>query len=165
MYPTLLEIAGVTMDKQPPLDGISLTSLLDGKMTKRPGPMGFWSYPPKTKSGVSGEKWMQELLKEQQEGKPVADQSRLYLDAGEIKKQYGEDDFFGHAAWLDWPWKLHRIEGDKKRVYLALYNLEDDPGEKRNVRSEHADKVDAMKSQLERWMASVIHSLNGNDYA
>ena len=164
MYPTLLEIAGLTMDKQPPLDGISLTPLLDGKMKKRPEPMGFWSYPPKTKSGVKGEKWMQELLEEQREGKSVADQSRLCLDAGEIKKQYAEDHFFGHAAWLDWPWKLHRIENDKRRVYWALYNLNDDPGEKRNLRSEHADKVEAMKAQLERWMASVIRSLNGEDY-
>jgi len=165
MYPTLLEIAGVTMDKQPPLDGISLTPLLDGKMTKRPEPMGFWDYPPKTKRGVPGEKWMQELLKEQKEGKPVADRSRLCLDAGEIKTQYAEDDFNGHAAWLDWPWKLHRIEEGKRPVSWELYNLEDDPGEKRNMRLEHADKIDTMKSQLERWMVSVIRSLNGKDYA
>jgi len=60
---------------------------------------------------------------------------------------------------------LHRIEIDKRPVYVTLYNFKDDPGEKRNIRSKHADKVDPMKSQLERWMASVIDSLNGKDYA
>lgn len=41
IYPTLLEIAGVTMPDQPVLDGLSLVPLLDGKMQQRPKPLGF----------------------------------------------------------------------------------------------------------------------------
>ena len=41
MYPTLLEITGVTMPNQPPLDGISLVPLLNGTMKERPKPVGF----------------------------------------------------------------------------------------------------------------------------
>jgi len=47
IYPTLLEIAGVRMEGQPPLDGTSLVPLIEGKMTERPKPMGFWDYPIK----------------------------------------------------------------------------------------------------------------------
>jgi arylsulfatase A-like enzyme len=45
MYPTILDIAGVTMPHQPVLDGISLVPLLDRRMTRREKPMGFLSGP------------------------------------------------------------------------------------------------------------------------
>jgi len=41
MYPTVLDIAGITMAHQPVLDGISLLPLFDGKMKTRPKPLGF----------------------------------------------------------------------------------------------------------------------------
>ncbi|NIP69547.1 MAG: sulfatase-like hydrolase/transferase, partial [Planctomycetales bacterium] len=45
IYPTLLEVTGVSMKGQPPLDGISLVPLIAGEMRARPRPMGFWDYP------------------------------------------------------------------------------------------------------------------------
>jgi arylsulfatase A-like enzyme len=45
MYPTILDIAGVTMPHQPVLDGVSLVPLLDGRMPRREKPMGFLSGP------------------------------------------------------------------------------------------------------------------------
>lgn len=43
IYPTVLEAAGITVTAQVlPLDGISLMPLLDGRMTERPRPIGFW---------------------------------------------------------------------------------------------------------------------------
>lgn len=41
IYPTLLEITGVTMPNQPVLDGISLVPLIEGRMQERPKPLGF----------------------------------------------------------------------------------------------------------------------------
>lgn len=41
IYPTLLEITGVTVPQQPVVDGVSLVPLLDGKMMARPKPIGF----------------------------------------------------------------------------------------------------------------------------
>jgi len=41
IYPTLLELTGVKVDRQPVLDGVSLVPLLEGKMTERPRPIGF----------------------------------------------------------------------------------------------------------------------------
>ncbi|UCD48820.1 MAG: sulfatase-like hydrolase/transferase [Phycisphaerales bacterium] len=161
IYPTLLEIAGVRMPQQPPLDGVSLVPLIEGQMGSRPQPMGFWDHPARGIRTPSKE-WMGSLMKAQQAGRDVDDPSRLRRDAGEISEQYPEDRFPGHAAWLDWPWKLHRIE--KNDVKFELYNLADDPQESRNVCDVQPERANTMKTQLEAWLASVARSLNGKDY-
>ena len=43
MYPTVLDIVGVTMEHQPVIDGISLMPLFEGTMESRPKPLGFAS--------------------------------------------------------------------------------------------------------------------------
>ena len=165
IYPTVLGILGLRLKRQPPLDGISLVPLIEGNMRARPRPMGFWDYPI---GGVStpSSKWMSQLLKAQQAGKEVDDASRLRLNAGKLDRQYPEDSYPGHAAWLDWPWKLHRKQkkGDKGAVSLELYDLADDPKEEKNLVGRHPDRVGSMKSDLEDWLASVVRSLNGKDY-
>jgi len=162
-YPTLLEITGVRMKHQPPLDGVSLVELIDGKMTARPTPMMFWKYPGGG-IGTPSSKLMADLLKAQQAGKRVPDGARLCLDAGKIGRKYPEDVFPGHAACLDWPWKLHRRAGRRGAPTVQLYNLAEDPKETQNVVAAHAKRVDAMKSALEKWQTSVLRSLNGADY-
>lgn len=163
IYPTLLEITGVRMKNQPPLDGISLVSLIDNRMQTRPKPMGFWDHPTKGISTPSL-KWMSELLEVQKAGTESKETFRLRLDAGKITKQYPLDSFPGHAAWLDWPWKLHRIQIQKGDVKFELYNLENDPNEQNNLIAQNTDRVNSMKSQLQAWLTSVVNSLNGNDY-
>ncbi|MHC4738709.1 MAG: sulfatase-like hydrolase/transferase [Planctomycetota bacterium] len=164
IYPTLVEIAGNCPKKQLPIDGISLVPLIDGKMNSRPEPMGFWHFP---EGGVPtpSKKLMEELLQLQKAGREVTDPVRLRFEASVITKQYSEDTFPGHAAWLDWPWKLHRIENKKtKIVRFELYNLEEDPMEKIDLVAKHQDRLEALKQQLQKWQLSVIQSLNGKDY-
>ena len=43
MYPTVLDITGVSMEHQPVIDGISILPLMDRRMEKRPKPLGFIS--------------------------------------------------------------------------------------------------------------------------
>ena len=162
IYPTLLDIVGMKIERQPVLDGISLVSLIEGEMKKRPRPMGFWDYPIRGISTPS-KKFMSELLAAQKQGNEVGDRSRLRLEAGKITKKYPEDRLAGHSAWLDWPWKLHRIENNKG-VKFELYNLADDPEEKSNLVGREPGQVQAMKGKLEAWQRSVVRSLNGEDY-
>lgn len=162
IYPTLLEIVGVKMQNQPPLDGISLVPLIKGKMDARPKPMGFWDHPTGG-IGTPSKKLMSELLELQKSGREVDDPARLRLDAGRITKKYPEDSFPGHAAWLDWPWKLHRIE-TKERIKFELYNLAKDPQEKNNISAQKTERVGIMRDKLEQWQKSVVGSLNGEDY-
>ncbi|MBN1293960.1 MAG: sulfatase-like hydrolase/transferase [Candidatus Latescibacteria bacterium] len=164
IYLTLLQIAGITyIPGQTPVDGISLVNLIDGKITSRSKPMGFWDYPI---AGIStpSHQWMMELLEAQKDGDPTGDTARLRLNAGDITKQYPEDDFPGHAAWLDWPWKLHRIQGENGDVTLELYNLSVDAGENNNLVNSESDRVANMRPALEKWLTCVVQSLNGKDY-
>lgn len=164
IYPTLLEIAGVTIKNQPPLDGISLVPLIDNKMKSRVKPIGFWKYPVGGTTEGSSVKLMTELLKEQQEGVTVIDSAKLDLDAGIISQKYPDNILPGHAAWLDWPYKLHRICSKNDEVKLELYNLEVDPEEKNDLSGGKSVLVKSMQAQIEKWQKSVIYSLNGGDY-
>ncbi|WP_372946922.1 sulfatase-like hydrolase/transferase [Mariniphaga sp.] len=163
IFPTLLEVAGVIPENLPVLDGISLLPAMEEKMKNRPQPMGFWQYPAPGRRTPSAQ-WMAELFEAQKQGKMVSDSSRLVLEAGDISAQYPEDSFPGHAAWLDWPWKLHRIQNNSGDIKLELYQLENDSLEQNNLAEIESAKVESMLSQLEEWQHSVITSLNGNDY-
>jgi len=164
IYPTLLEIVGVTMENQPPLDGISLLPVVEGRMDARPAPMGFWDYPI---GGIStpSAKWMAELLAAQQAGGEPADTEKLRLDAGEIKQQFPLDVLPGHSAWVDGDWKLHRIAGkDGQNVRIELYSLAADPEERNDLAVKEAGRAERMRGALEAWQQSVVRSLNGEDY-
>jgi hypothetical protein len=108
---------------------------------------------------------MAELLQAQQtDPGAVPDSFRLRLDAGEIGEEHPEGSLPGHAAWLDWPWKLHRIENEEGEVALELYDLANDSEEANNLLSDHGDRVASMTAELEAWQRSVVASLNGQDY-
>jgi arylsulfatase A-like enzyme len=169
IYPTLLDIVGITMPNQPPLDGVSLRPLIEGaSQTERP-PMGFWDFPA---GGIStpSDAWMAELLKAQRAGGEPDNSARLKLDAGKITKHYPTDKFAGHAAWIDGDWKLHRT-GKKKAGAnngpggWELYNLASDSQEKQDVSASEPERVAAMQKALDAWQRSVVESLNGGDYA
>ncbi|MEN8126801.1 MAG: sulfatase-like hydrolase/transferase [Planctomycetota bacterium] len=163
IYPTLLEAAGIKAAHQRTLDGISLVDLIDGKMKERPTPMGFWNYPF-AGTPVSNQTWMEEVLKVQSREEQIDDPEMLFRNAGKIEKQYPTDRFPGHAAWLDWPWKLHRIEHKKGKINLELYNLSEDANEKKNLASQQPQQTKAMRAKLQAWQESVVRSLNGKDY-
>ena len=164
IYPTLLEIVGVTMENQPPLDGISLVPLIKGKMTARPKPMGFWDYPQRGISTPSHQ-WMTELLTAQEAGREPEDTEKLRLDAGKITKRYSETELPGHSAWIDGDWKLHRIaDNSGSKVKFELYQLAEDREEKNDLCAGQSDRAEKMKTALEAWQRSVIESLNGEDY-
>lgn len=163
-YPTLLEIAGAGPAHQPPLDGMSLAALIENRLAARTRPIGFWQYPARGVRTPSAE-WMSDLLEKQKSGKEETDPARLMPDAGKITQAYPEDSFPGHAAWLDWPWKLHRIQDESGGVRTELYNLADDPMEEKDACAAQASRAKAMRTALEDWLASVASSLNGKDYS
>jgi hypothetical protein len=160
IYPTVLELAAATIPAgQPPLDGLSLVPLLDGQMTERPKPLGFWEYPVGGK-GMSSGNLLKELRAEQ-----AAGEQKPAPPEGTIDRQYPTDQFPGHAAWIDGDWKLHRIVGKQdENVRYALYNLLTDRSEKNDLAGQEADRVARMKAALADWQKSVLKSLNGGDY-
>lgn len=162
MYPTLLAMAGVTVENDHPLDGIDVTDILDGKVHRRRRPMGFWHQFQGGQSTWS-DRILKAIMEKQQAGEPVPhDPARMKKDIDQFP-QFAEDTAKGHAAWHDWPWKLHRFNNGQT---YELYNLQNDPMETNNLAADadHQPRSRAMQKDLDRWMRSVVRSINGNDY-
>jgi len=163
VLPTILEIAGVSSEGLPVLDGVSLLQLLNNQMSERTKPIGFWKHPTGGLP-VAAKQIMADLLSKQQSDQPELETSLLHLDAGNITVEYPEDTLPGHAAILDWPYKLHRIYNRNGEVKFELYDLEADSAEANNIAEANPDILKTMTGQLEEWMISVVGSLKGNDY-
>ncbi len=164
IYPTLLEITGVRVDNQPPVDGVSLVPIIEGRAEKRKRPIGFWNY---SISGIRtpSAQWMAELLEAQQAGGDLQpyEASRR---AGELPNPaYPLDKFPGHAAWIDGDWKLHRIAKPNGALTWELYNLAADPAEETDLAASQDERTRNMRRQLDAWLRGVVRSLNGEDYA
>ncbi|MBK1832593.1 sulfatase-like hydrolase/transferase [Roseibacillus ishigakijimensis] len=161
LYPTLLAWAGISTPPPHPLDGIDITPLLAEDSPGPRPPLGFWHHFQEGQSTHS-DAILQDLLEKQEAGAPRPhNQARLRKDVDEFPL-FSREEARGHAAWLDWPWKLHRIDGDR----YELYHLGQDPGERQDRSGEPSsqDQLEKMKKGLHHWMSSVIDSLNGADY-
>ncbi len=164
IYPTLLEIAGVTIDHQPVLDGVSLVPLIESGRQSRNRPMGFWRYPIPGIRTPSAE-WMGELFAAQQKGGDIPANESSQHAAELPDPAFSDSQFPGHVAWIDGDWKLHRIVNKQGEISWELYNLSVDPAEKNDVLDSELQRVEQMRAALTDWLESVVGSLNGNDYA
>ncbi|MBT3194108.1 MAG: sulfatase-like hydrolase/transferase [Verrucomicrobia bacterium] len=161
MYPTLLAMAGVKSDTTHPLDGIDVSGIIAGSAAKRSKPIGFW-HNFQGGQGTWSDRTQKAIMEKQHAGAPLPhDPPRMRKDVDEFP-QFPEHTANGHAAWNDWPWKLHRINGKR----FELYNLTDDPMEKTDLSKDpqHTQRLERMKKELDAWMRSVVRSLNGKDY-
>ncbi|MEQ1858516.1 MAG: sulfatase-like hydrolase/transferase [Chthoniobacteraceae bacterium] len=81
----------------------------------------------------------------------------------------------GHAAWLDWPYKLHvnptagrgkkGRKGGEALAATLLYDISKDPKETTDLATREPERVAKMSAALAAWKASVEKSLGGTDYA
>jgi len=161
LYPTLLSVAGTKQpNKQPVLDGIDLLPILEGKKEARP-PMGFW-HGFRNGQGTWSDRIIKALLEAENAGKPNPHPERILKNVKEFPT-FDLSDLEGHAAWNEWPWKLHRIER-KDKVTYELYDLNKDPMETTDLTKNEPVRVARMKASLENWQRSVLNSWAGKDY-
>ena len=132
-------------------------------MKERSEGIGFWNYP---RPGVRtpSKSWMEELYNAQQAGNRVGDSTRLRPDAGKFLHKMNTDSLVGHAAWLRWPYKLHRIARKDTMPYFELYNLQEDPLEERNLMGRDQGLSHGLRQSLQAWQRSVVNSFHGEDY-
>jgi len=161
IYPTLLAMAGINLEAPYLFDGIDVSKIIYGSEDQRSKPMGFWHLFQNGQGTWSDR--IQKAIMEKQHNKDTLphDPPRMLKDVYEFP-QFPEEYTKGHAAWNDWPWKLHRIDGDK----YELYNLIDDPMEANDLSGDpkQAQLFEKMKQDLDNWMRSVVGSINGKDY-
>lgn len=165
ILPTLLDLVGV---KHPaperPLDGVSLKTLIvEGTLTERPSPIGFWKYPVQGES--QNERWIDEEL-----ARGTTPTTRNPAIAFQNYKHpvAKTRDFGGEAAWTDNRYKLITAEsrrGEKSGARAELYDLLADPKETTDLSAQHPEIVRRMTEQLHAWQRSVERSLSGADYA
>ena len=160
IYPTLLEIVGVKMKNQPKLDGIDLANIIDGSEQVRK-PIGFW-YDYGEGQITRSDTIIKRLMEAQRAGEVTPYPERILKNV-EVFPKLERGKYQGHAAWLKWPWKLHRIEKDGK-VKVELYQLERDSMETHDMSASDKDRTTDMLRELERWQSSVFDGLEGKDY-
>ena len=165
IYPTLLAIAGAKIDKQPLLDGIDLAPIIAEKATQRSNPIGFWHSYTGGQSTHS-DRIIKSLMEAQQAGKSNPFPERVLKNVNEFPQREfsAKGSHTGHAALLNWPYKIHSIGNKKKGTRYELYNLVEDPMEKNDLAKTKPVILKKMKLSIQTWQASVLNSLEGNDY-
>src|SRR5690606_7644198 len=144
ILPTLLDIVGVRHPApQRPLDGISLKTLIvDGSMTERPSPIGFWKYPSQGES--RNERWISEELAR---GTTPTTRNPGINFQNFTHPVARTRDFGGEAAWMDTRYKLVTRDagkGDRSGQRAELYDLLADPKETTDIAAEHQGVVRRM---------------------
>ncbi len=169
IYPTVLAMANVHHAPPHSLDGTDISEIIAGKIDKRSKPMGFWHQFQAGQSTWS-DRIQKDIMEKQEAEAPLPhNPHRMQKDVDEFP-QFAEDTSKGHAAWNDWPWKLHRITTKTKNAdpeeKLELYNLVSDPMETKDLASnpDHKERLTRMQDELDSWMRSVVRSINGKDY-
>lgn len=164
ILPTLCELAGQPLPQRR-LDGISLKAMLDGRMTSRRTPIGFWTARVRHDPERGPRPYIDPEL--QKGTTPL-----VKLSGGVATRNFKnfhhpdiqERDFGGARALLDNRYKLvidGESAGDGK---LELFDVRSDPAETNNLIAAHPDVAREMEQQLRDWQQSVLRSLTGADY-
>lgn len=162
IFPTLCEIAGQSLPQRP-LDGISLAALLDGRMTERPRPIGFWNGRPRRDPAAKPyidpelQKGTTPLVKLAAEGATRNFQNFHHPDIR-------EEDYAGPRAILDNRYKLVLAGEGGREGTKELFDVRRDPAEKNNLIKTHPAEAAKLERQLREWQHSVLTSLTGADY-
>ncbi|MEQ1825808.1 MAG: sulfatase-like hydrolase/transferase, partial [Pirellula sp.] len=159
ILPTLCDLVGQPLPKRP-LDGVSLKTLIDGSMKQRPTPIAFWNY------GGSNSRERPYIDPELQKGTtPLA----KLANGGATRNfqnfhhpEIQDVDFNGSRAIVDNRYKLV-IDGGSK-TGKELFDIRNDPGEKKNIIESNRDEATRLEKQLHEWQKSVLKSLTGADY-
>ncbi len=163
-FPTLAELTGQSLPERP-IDGTSLLPVFDNPASERPEQLCFWSFSQKNIDLENAAPYIEPLL---QEGTTPL----VKMLAGKYTRTFrnlkyesiSENDFGGERTIMGERYKFV-LDGDTPNEKgLELYDILDDPGETKNIASEHPELALEMKNQLRKWQESVLNSLTGADY-
>ncbi len=164
ILPTICELVGLSLPERP-LDGISLKPLIEGEMTERPSPIGFWSYNTSQEAQSGLEPYIDTALQEGTTPLVKMMDGRLTRNFRNFHHpNVSERDFSGPRAMLDNRYKLV-VDGEPGRESAKeLFDLRNDPAEANNLIETEAEIARNLEGQLREWQQSVLTSLTGADY-
>jgi arylsulfatase A-like enzyme len=164
LLPTVCALIGQPLPDRP-LDGIDLTTLLDGTMTARPSPLCFWEFHTDRLSRSRPQPWIDPKLQEgttplvkRMDGKATRDFRNFR------HPPLSDDDTLGPRAIIEGVHKLVIHERQDGQVQHELFDLEADPAERLDLAASQSAVRDRLEARLREWQQSVLHSLAGNDY-
>ena len=162
--PTLAELTGQPLPDRP-IDGVSLVPFFHEPAKQRTEPLYFWQFEPGKVFGADAEPYIDSEL---QEGTtPLAK-----IMAGKFTrsfknykyKQISANDYSGERAMMKDQFKLVVAGKTPNEEGFELYDIQNDPGEKRNLADEYPEMVKEMFAEMRNWQESVLNSLTGADY-
>jgi arylsulfatase A-like enzyme len=162
ILPTLCKLTGTALPDRP-LDGIDLLPIIDGTMTERPDPIGFWSFAAGTDA----------------KNRPYID-AELQRGTTPLVKMMGDiytrnfknfhhptitgQDFAGSRVLLGNRYKLIVQSKRGGEAKSELFDLRDDPAETKNLVGTKPEVAAGMQQELRDWQQSVLNSLTTADY-
>ncbi len=162
ILPTLAALTGRAPGARP-LDGIDLTPLIDGGMTRRPTPIFFWSFDLAGYEGRQGAPYIEPSLQEGttplvklMDGIPTRVFRNFHHQRVEAR------DRAGARVVMDNDYKLV-VDGTRESG-VELFNLAVDPAESTNLVNREPSVVERLTRALKAWQASTLESLTGADY-
>jgi arylsulfatase A-like enzyme len=164
LLPTLCSIVNQPLPMRP-IDGIDLTSLLDGNMMQRSNPLYFWGFNTSGLAKRDLQPWIDPELQKGttplakiQGGKATRDFTNFH------HPEISDNDFLGPRAIIDGDMKLVIHEQAKGSPKHELFNLKTDPAEQINLIDQQPEVAKKLLGELRQWQASVLKSLTGADY-
>ena len=162
ILPTLCRISGLD-EPDRPLDGIDLTSLIEGRMVKRTVPIFFWSF-----NTAEETKRTPYLPLELQTGTTPLVKMMNGLYTRNFQNfhhgQITQTDYSGQRVILEKQYKLVIIDQSEGRATKELFDVRSDPTEKNNLVDSKPSLAGEMELRLRVWQKSVLTSLTGADY-
>lgn len=162
--PTLAELVGQQTPERP-IDGVSLVPLFYNPSLQRPNPLCFWQFEPEK---VFTEKVQPYINPALQEGTtPLKKMIRGKFTRSfqnNIYTQISENDFSGERTIIKGNYKLVLQGQTPNSKGFELYDLQNDPAEKKNLADSNQVMVKTMQDELHKWQESVLKSLIGEDY-
>ena len=164
LLPTICALAGQLLPKRP-LDGVDLSAALDGKLTERPNPLYFWEYNTSRFKDQRPEPYIPVEL--QKGTTPL-----VKLMGGKATRNFTnfqhpaltEADYLGPRAIVAGHHKLVVHEPKNGEVRRELFDLANDPAERKNLLDQEPALAGELQAQLREWQTSVLTSLTGADY-
>jgi arylsulfatase A-like enzyme len=164
MLTTICDLVGQPLPDRP-MDGISLTPLIDGTMTARKSPIYFWSYNTANATKNDPKPYIDPALQ-------VGTTPLVKFLRGRRTRNFTnfhhpritENDYAGDRVILDDRYKLLVSGKPGSDAKSELFDLRSDPAEKKNLIETKPDVARKMQGQLRQWQQSALNSLTGADY-